>query len=205
VANNIKGGSVVVAEPGNVHFAGRDYPAPPGASKEAEYIQEIFPNTTRLRGPDTFTKDLLQRLSNASLFHFTGHAITQNYGGQLLTQSKDGGAAISASTIRKTDLRKMYLAVLSACSTGAAEGERSRDPNGLVHAFLQSGTKYVIASSWDIDSATTVPLMELFYSALIKNGFSAVSALKVAQQIARDRHGTHPYYWASFQIFGNVM
>ena len=91
--------------------------------------------------------------------------------------------------------------VLSACAT-AVDDSGLVDPQNLVHAFLRAGVPQVIASGWNVDSRSTAALMQLFYKTLAE-GRSAPEALQVATGAIRSQPRTwHPYYWASFSVYG---
>jgi CHAT domain-containing protein len=60
----------------------------------------------------------------------------------------------------------------------------------------------VIASHWDVDSATTSRLMISFYQN-IANQKPAVQAIFDARKEILLSH-PHPYYWASFSLTGRV-
>jgi len=92
--------------------------------------------------------------------------------------------------------------VLAACSTAVGRESGLLDTNSLVRAFLIARVPSVVASHWDVDSASTSNLMINFYEN-IAAGKSIVQAIYLARkQILVDR--PHPYYWASFSLTGRV-
>ncbi len=116
-------------------------------------------------------------------------------------KERDGGAQISAATLRSTSMKQLRLAVLSACSTAGAEGNAALDPNGLVRAFMSAGTRAVIASRWDVDSSATAALMRTLYQQL-SQGETPARALRAARLSTRSSPETsHPYYWSAFEVF----
>jgi CHAT domain-containing protein len=94
----------------------------------------------------------------------------------------------------------MDLAVLSACSTAEADLDIARSPNGLVQVFLSAGAHEVVASRWDVDSASSLEFMKQFYTSLQKAN-SSRSAIRIARRFMMEQK-SHPYYWSSFATFG---
>jgi CHAT domain-containing protein len=74
------------------------------------------------------------------------------------------------------------------------------DSDSLALVFLAKGVPHVIASRWNVDSSSTVLLMEVFYEKLLA-GASVPQALASAEAALRQR-APHPYYWAAFDAFG---
>jgi len=90
---------------------------------------------------------------------------------------------LTAEGIIGLDLRKLELAVLSACDTGVAElgvggGE---GVYGLQRAFLVAGCPNVIASLWKVEDEATAALMGLFYRNLWVEKMPPAKALREAQ------------------------
>src|SRR5262245_6393891 len=70
---------------------------------------------------------------------------------------------LTAEAIVGLDLRKMNLAVLSACESGLGESAGGEGVYGLVRAFHIAGTRNVAASLWKVEDEATAALMVLFY------------------------------------------
>lgn len=191
----------LVVAPTSVTFHGQHFAPLPDTEDEIQAVQSAFPRSVPLQGEDANIAKVLHQLPNVSVFHFAGHALSREYGGELLL-SGDNAEPISASVISELRLRQMKLAVLSACSTATAEGEAARDPNGLVRAFLAAGAGTVIASRWDADAKATEAFMQRFYGSL-SHGDSIPTAVQKARDHVREQADwSHPYYWAVFEIFG---
>lgn len=189
----------LVAYPGAAKFEGRAYPPLPHAQEEAEYVAKLQPGSVYLRESEVTPDELSRQLPRASSFHFAGHAASREHGGELLLSGKD--QALSASAVRRLDLRGMDLVVLSACSTAEADLDVARSPNGLVQAFLSAGAKEVVASRWDVDSGAAFTFFKSFYAARSRS--SDAAARKAASRAVRSEPQTqHPYYWAAFELYG---
>lgn len=192
---------VLIAYPGAVTFEGEEYRPLPGAEEEASNIARLFPGSVYLHGHHATVTSLLHQLPNASIFHYAGHSLNRTQGGDLIAQGPNGGVALPSSEIARLPLRNTYLAVLSACSTAGGINS-SWDPHGLVRSFLSAGTKYVIASRWEVDSSGTATLMKNMYSAILHGSLTA-DAIGESKRRMIDG-GQHPYYWSAFDVFGTA-
>jgi CHAT domain-containing protein len=187
----------LVVYPGAAEFEGRPYPPLPHAEEEADYVAQLQPGSSYLREDEVTADELSRRLPRASSFHFAGHGVSREHGGELLLSGKD--QVLSASSVRRMDLSGMDLVVLSACSTADADLDIARSPNGLVQAFLSAGAHEVIASRWDVDSKESLDYMKAFASGFARSN-DASHAIAAARDKIR-REALHPYYWAGFDLF----
>jgi CHAT domain-containing protein len=190
----------LVVYPGAAEFEGTTYPPLPHAKEEADYVAQLQPGSSYLHEEDVTMEELSRRLPHASSFHFAGHGVSREHGGELLLSGKD--QVLSASAVRRLDLRGMDLVVLSACSTAEADLDVARSPNGLVQAFLSAGARQVVASRWDVDSRESLEFMESFASKFVRSN-DKQQAIRLARDKVR-HEAKHPYYWASFDLFGNL-
>jgi CHAT domain-containing protein/Tfp pilus assembly protein PilF len=88
---------------------------------------------------------------------------------------------LSADDLTRLDLRKLDLAVLSACETGLGDSGGGEGVFGLVRAFHVAGCRNVIASLWKVDDEATAALMVLFYRYLWQEKLPPIQALRQAQ------------------------
>lgn len=96
------------------------------------------------------------------------------------------------------------LVVLSACETGRASVATNEELIGIGRGFLYAGAASLVTSLWRVADATTVQLMETFYSAL-QQGFSKAAALRHAQcSILAEQPRQHPAFWGAFQLIGDA-
>lgn len=194
---------ILVAYPGAVELGQTRYSPLSGARKESELIAGMYPHADLLKGREVTVDALLAHLPKVDIFHFAGHAITRQQGGELVVHGSGDGELFSAGQLKGMAAKHLRLVTLSACST-AGDADPAHDPNGLVRAFLDVGATTVVASQWDINSETTAELIEEFYQNF-EAGQNATAALKAAIQTLRQQPlSSHPYYWAAFQVFGSV-
>lgn len=196
------GGVAVLAAP---DFAGRFKPLP-HALKEAEAIVRLaspgkrFLATGRQASRATA---IHPRMGLYSYLHFATH-------GQLRDRPDLSGIALSLDGaqgrpqdgfLRAFEIYDLDLAaelvVLSACET-ALGAERG----GLVRAFLQAGSRRVVATLWKVPDHSTPRLMESFYRGLLRQGMTPSAALQKAQIQMLDSRWKAPHYWAGFVLQG---
>lgn len=179
-----------------------DWPPLPDARAEAEEVCSRFPRACELLvGQQATLAEVRDRLPPAEIFHFSGHGYGGEGGGLILRGMAGAPALLSASEIQGVDLSRCRLAVLSGCATGAGERNGPGDPQSLVRAFLRAGAREVVASPWNLDSASTHLLIEKFYTALF-SGATAAESLRMAGAAVRSNGAyQHPYYWAGLQVF----
>jgi CHAT domain-containing protein len=104
--------------------------------------------------------------------------------------------------LRKHPPRAAWLTVFSACSTGKKEEGWNHGMGDIVATLASLGVPDVVATRWEIDSASAVPMMDGFYAGLAK-GLTVPEALRAARQaLIRDPRYRHPYYWAAWYASG---
>jgi CHAT domain-containing protein/cytochrome c-type biogenesis protein CcmH/NrfG len=187
---------------------GDDLPPLADAQVEIREVASHFPHSAVLLNDEATFAALRRELPSVRVFHFVGHAIARaDRNGLLLAASRaepsnaPNSGFVDAWELEELRMPKLELVVLSACAT-AVDDEGLVDPQSLVRVFLRAGASQVVASRWNVDSSSTTELMKLFYNFLAA-GQDPPSALKEAQQALRSQPATsHPYYWASFEVFG---
>jgi len=173
----------------------------PEVTAEARAVLSHFPHGQGLVGTQVSVMALGSQLPQAEIFHFAGHAIGGG-GGLLLGSRNSLGQRVLFDTdaLRKTPVTRLQMAVLSACSTENGSEGFAADFDSLAKVFLLQGVPHVLASRWNVDSASTLMLTEGFYDRLLA-GAPVAHALAAAEYALRQR-APHPYYWAGFDSFG---
>jgi CHAT domain-containing protein len=139
------------------------------------------------------------RLASSQIFHYMGHGKREgsgtslDYDGKQLLRTQDFGPEI---------LKGTQIVVLAACSGATGRENGLADPNNLVRAFLAAGVPSVIASHWDVDSASTSQLMVSFYQHLAKKESVALAMYNARVELLRTK--AHPYFWAGFTVSGRA-
>jgi len=94
-------------------------------------------------------------------------------------QHDDG--VLTAAEVAELDLRRMHLAVLSACETGLGRTAGGEGLLGLQRAFQSAGARSVVASLWRVPDDATRALMVEFYQNLWQKKLGKLEALRQAQ------------------------
>jgi tetratricopeptide (TPR) repeat protein len=187
----------------------------PEALNEARAVAR-FGNAPNLLLADQATHaQVAARLTTASAIHFAGHAAEQDGAMRLLlasaktapTDRRTAGMVtdkpyLDSALFRRHPPRAARLAVLSACSTGKREESWNHGMGDIVDTLASLGVPDVVATRWQIDSTSAVPMMDAFYGGLAR-GLSVPQALTAARQsLIRDVRYRHPYYWAAYYASG---
>jgi tetratricopeptide (TPR) repeat protein len=187
----------------------------PEVQDEAKAVARFDRNPNVLLGSQATLAQVAARLTTASAIHFAGHASEEGGATRLLLASSAApGARASASSafagktfldsslLRRHPPRQARLAVFSACSTGKKEEGWNHGMGDIVDTLAALGVPDVVATRWQIDSNSAVPMMDAFYGNLAQ-GLTVSHALTAARQsLNRDPRYRHPYYWAAYYASG---
>lgn len=177
----------------------------PEALREARVVAGDSSNSDLLLAREATEPNVARRLQSASLIHFAGHA-TQYEGETRLLLAPSGVTGdkpyLDAFLFRRDPPKAAKLVVFSACSTGKREEGWDHGMGDIVDTLASLGVPQVVATRWQIDSASAVPMMDAFYRGLA-NGLTVPQALTAARQsLIRDARYKHPYYWAAYYASG---
>jgi CHAT domain-containing protein len=171
----------------------------PGIDEQRKVLNDLYPNLQILDSTMVPWAEVDRKLRSASVFIFAGHAEPDGSGTALVFR-KD--RSLSAKELSSQPIRNMRLAVLAACSTNKGQNHGLWDSNNLVQALLSAGVPQVVASHWDVDSATTSKLMVSFYRHLRAGEPVDRAASDARNEIMKNM--PHPFYWAGFSVTGSV-
>jgi len=186
----------------------------PEVLKEARAVARFGDDPNLLLAEQATESQVAARLTTASTIHFAGHAAQQSGGTRLLlAPAKTAGMGLKdaipdkpyldSAMLRKYPPRAARLAVFSACSTGKKEEGWNHGMGDIVGTLASLGVPDVVATRWQIDSWSAVPMMDAFYGGLAQ-GLSVPQALTGARQaLMRDARYRHPYYWAAYYASGS--
>lgn len=179
----------------------------PASRKEVENAASALGlSTTVLFGPGaTETRFKRLALDEFAVLHLALHGYADK-------QYPDRSALIFAPELQGPDdgqltVREVrsirlnaQLVTLSACGTeDGSFGEA--DVANIANAFIDAGSRAVIAALWNVNDDAASRLMQTMYTAL-GHGDSISEALRRGQiRLIQERFP--PYYWASFQVSGD--
>lgn len=174
-------------------------PMIPAQYLETRYLQDRFPGATLLRSSEASTTAIGHLLSQADVFHFSGHTVAGAGGRALLLG--ESGQLLDAATLSRLPVKHLRLAVLATCSSSGGKDAGINDVGSLAHALLAAGADNVIATLWDVDTQSSRELMVRLYETL-RGPASIPEALRSAQQQLQAVPDTaHPFYWASAAVY----
>ncbi len=216
------GSSLLIGRPDIGSCLARNYPgldALPGAQDEMIDIRGIIGGAKLLAGPFATKHAVLAELPKADRIHIATHRVTYPaYSGQsALLFSTDNDCDVSheveaslltESEIRKLDLSKAGLVMLSTCESAAPEDGTAFEGSGLAGAFVDAGAQTVIATMWPIEDRAARTFATAFYRELAAGKGDPGSALQAAQKkfIRRNRLNGDPardiQAWAPYLVIG---
>lgn len=175
-------GTLVVGDPSPTRM-----PPLPGAEHEARWIADHFRDA---HGPDVgiellvredATRDrVLAGLARADLVHFAAHAEVDWSDPSLTGIVLAHDERLTLADIRSTTLRA-DLTVLSACATAAGQARSGSGLLSVASAFLDAGSRGVIATRFPVDDASADLFQRRFYLALWHAGLEPAAALRTAK------------------------
>jgi len=180
------------------------------AEMEAREIAALFPaeRTEVAVGDRANAEVFLREAPRAELVHVAAHAefnaASPLYSSLQLGPDGAGETRLTAAELLRVPLRARVV-VLSACETarsGSGEGEGLM---GMGWALAGAGAASSVLSHWKVDSAATAFLMLRFHMELMK-GQTPAGALRAAALATKKQPAfAHPFYWASFAVFGDGL
>lgn len=172
----------------------------PAEYDESTQIASMFPHAEIVTPSSVALRKLLLDLPTADVFHFAGHAFSEDGAAQLFLFNPPGQipVVLTPDSLARSALPKCRLAFLAGCSTLGENSGRIAEPLALPSAFLRAGATDVIATRWNVDSEASKRLALAFYREFLE-GNSPSFSLQIAQGVIRsDPRFQHPYYWSAF-------
>jgi CHAT domain-containing protein len=122
--------------------------------------------------------------------------------------SDEDDGLLRASDVAMLKLNAEFV-VLSACNTAAGDKPGAEALSGLARAFFYAGAKSLVVSHWEVDSDTTVDLMDGLFEALKANPrLSHAEALEASmlRMITNSSkpEWAQPQFWAPFVVLENL-
>jgi CHAT domain-containing protein/Tfp pilus assembly protein PilF len=186
------------------------------AGAEARAIGEMFNDeSTALVGAAATESAFKQEAARYRMLHLATHGYFNKFNPMLsgleLESDEINDGQLELHEILGLELQA-DLVTLSACETALGSGHFAEIPAGddfvgLTRAFLYAGSTSVMATLWEVDDASTLELMTLFYGGLTESASNEdkAAALASAQRaLLSSKKYRHPYYWAPFVLVGEM-
>lgn len=93
------------------------------------------------------------------------------------------------------------VVALTACETGLGKNVSGEGVMGMGRAFQFAGSRNVLVSLWSVAETSATELTVAFFKNL-KEGNEPKQSLRLARNEIRHKGYEHPFYWASFILFG---
>ena len=193
---------------------GESFAPLPDAEIEVRNLARIFgPQRSRIFIGQQADENSFRALAPAyQAIHFATHGVLDNrhplYSYLLLAKTgEEDDGLLEAREIMHLNLRA-DLVVLSACETARGRIGAGEGVVGMSWAFFAAGCRTMVATQWEINSASAAELMVKFYQRLLPTtGRERVRKASALQQAAielmQDRRYRHPSYWAGFIMVGS--
>jgi len=189
---------------------GFDFPPLPYSEREIKEISKFFKRERKdIYLGNVARESLIKNISleDYQIIHFACHGLHDEIfpfrSGLVL--SLDGNINEDGFLLVReiSDLKLAAdLIVLSACKTGKGKLENIEGVLGLPRIFFYCGAKSVVSSLWEVNDKSTSRFMSHFYKYL-SLGKSKSQALRMAKLEMLKSKYCHPFYWASFVLYGD--
>lgn len=181
----------------------------PHSSKEVKKGKDTFDGIYYLDTKASKDK-FLSEAGKAKILHCATHATGDSINGNLsyLLFSKASNAD-SSEQVFVSDIYNLHLnaelAILGTCQSAKGEYARGEGMISLAHAFSTAGAKSVCSTLWNLNDEASYRILSKFFE-LLKEGIPKSQALRLAQMdyINQYPQKANPYYWAVFNMFGDM-
>ncbi len=177
----------------------------PGAEEESRAITRMVPKASLYTGKQATETLAKAEGSRYKYVHFALHgtfdAEKPLTSGLLLASDAQNDGILTVAELYTMNI-PADLVTLSACETALGKIANGDDVVGFTRGFLYAGTQSIVSTLWKVDDQATSILIQKFYRELEKT--DKRRALRNAQRYVKDKINDHPYYWAAFQLTGNI-
>jgi CHAT domain-containing protein len=192
---------------GDPVLANRDFPPLANIRNEIAAVEEQFavPNRTVLTGagavPAEYAKAWPASFTN---IHFATHGtanLQSPLDSAIILSHQGESYKLYARDVAGLPLTA-ELVTISTCKSAGAKAYSGEGLMGFAWAFLQAGSRNVIATLWDEDDAVSPALMRVLYAEMGK-GYTPAAALRASKLALMRGQGAYrlPYYWGPLQVF----
>ncbi len=156
--------------------------------------ENIFKNKTATK------KTFLDNYIDASIVHISSHGGSDNQNPWIFLYDKK----LVASDLYTTN-HSSELVILNACKTSTGRYKIGEGVFSMTRDFIQTGSKSVISSLWNVTEKSNSEIISNFYRHL-SNNFSKAESLRLAKLKYLNKYKNtsqaSPYYWSSLIFTG---
>ena len=185
------------------------------ADEEARKIEQLNSNVKVFKREQATKESFFTHAPDFRFLHFATHAFSDTmfdaFSGLALaceTDSTDDGLLMGYE-IAGMDLGSCELVTLSACESGRGQKVKGEGLLGLPRSFLAAGADRVLMTLWKVDDKYSSMLMTKFYDNFLNKGLQQADALNQAKKElffendeTRNLNYQHPFFWASYTLYG---
>lgn len=190
----------------------------PDAEREVAELGSIYgkSNSRVIVGGDALEETVKREAGKFEILHFATHAVLDDHSPlySFLLLAKRAGSSDEDGLLEGWEVLNMNLnadlVTLSACETARGSVSAGEGIIGMSWAFFVAGSSSLIASQWQVDSASTSSLMVKMYSYLRSQkarpkspATKALALQRAALNLRRTKQYELPYYWAGFVLIGD--
>lgn len=175
----------------------------PETETEVKTISTLY-NKKETYINDNAKKEKLFSKIGCKILHFATHGVTlakDPTNSYLVLAPKGEKGRLSVEEIWGLDLKDCPLVILSACETADGELAAGDEVISLAFGFIYAGSSSCLATLWQVESKSTVDMMQDFHKNL-KSNLSRVDALQLAMKNIKNKYD-NPYYWSQFILIGD--
>lgn len=171
------------------------------AEAEVLTIQKIMPNSTLLLGGAANLDAVQAEMPRNSILHFATHGYLDSGQPRRSHLLLSNNQRLSVIDISAMELRRVNVAVLSACDTGL--GRNGLEYATLARAFAHARVPSTVASLWKVDDEATGELMGYLYDDYShSNSISEALTRAKREMISSGGASSQPEAWAGLELFG---
>ena len=188
--------ALLVAAPGQRHLE--------GVIPEVRAILRTLPGSRSLLGNQASRANLLRWLPKHRWLHLAAHSSFQRSALQnSYVELNDG--PLPLSQLYGLKLLPQTTVVLSSCQTAQGQALPGKDLLSIGSGFRVSGAGQVLATLWPVDDEASVEFFAGLYPKLREGTSLGRAVYATSRQFLKNKTRKHPYYWAPYQLEGEMF
>lgn len=188
-------------------FAGRTLDRLPHAEPEAKKVAALYEQPEVLLEEEATKENFLHLSVSKDVLHFAGHAVVDLESPRrsvllFAGNSADSLEPLTLGELFDAGLGDAHLVVLSACRAQDGLAEDREGVLGLAGAFFAAGVPEVLASPWDVNDRSAVPVMVAFHREYRKHRSAGVAFRQAVLDLLRSGSPEErsPASWGGFTV-----